>query len=195
MAAFDVNSKLDPDNPESEAFYVCGWDNDSGSGIVVHGTKRGGTGRHQWRFWHTVNAPKDAESGVDPVRTEFHGVESLDGPFIRAVGRVINSDDSALGFFYEGPVDGSGDWYPIAAPDAEETIVKASCGPVLVCSPDDLSDEVHVYSLSNNGWSVLHTGFAEEWNVEEIIPAGDAFIIRLLHTGGRRSDVVYSAKP
>lgn len=193
---FDINSGNDPDNSESSVYYVSGYRPADGVGVVIHGTQRGGTGRHQWRFPHLIHAPSSEEHGITVTSTEFHGVESLEGPYVRLVGSVKTEEKPGInqGFLYEGPCDGSGDWYQIEVPESDETIVKASRKDILVCSSEDNSDSVHIYSLSDHSWSELHTGYAVPWSVEEVIPAGEIYIIRLVHEDGKQSNVTYSHK-
>jgi hypothetical protein len=190
---FDINSGKDPENPCSAAYMVCGWREDDGAGVLVHGTKEGGTGRYHWRVPRLISAPSDADAGLTVTRTEFHGVESLEGPYVRLVGCVETEEEPGAkrGFLYEGWLDGSGDWYPIAIEGSDDTVVKASRASVLVCSDCGNSDSVHVYSLEDHSWTELHCGYADPWEVDEIIPAGDIYVIRLLHSDGRRSDVAH----
>jgi hypothetical protein len=193
---FDINSGTDPNNPDSCTYMVCGWREDDGAGVLIHGTQRGGTGRYQWRVPRLLSAPNDEAGGITVTRTEFHNVEALEAPYIRLVGCVLTEErpERRAGFFYEGWMDGSGDWYPIAVPDREETVVKASKAGILVCSDPSETDAVHVYCLENHAWKELRTGYADPWDVDEIIPAGDLYVIRLLHSDGKRSDLSYAPK-
>ena len=193
---FDINSGKDPENPSAAAYMVCGWREDDGAGVLIHGTKDGGTGRYHWRVPRLIFAPSDSEAGITVTRTEFHGVESLEGPYIRLVGCVETQENSGTkrGFLYEGPLDGSGDWYPINITGFEDTIVKASKDAVLVCGDEGISDSVFVYDLESHKWAELHSGYADPWEVDEIIPAGEVYVIRLLHSDGKRSDLSYVPK-
>ena len=193
---FDINSGKDPENPCSAAYMVCGWREDDGAGVLIHGTQIGRVAMHSWRFPRLISAPSDPEAGLTVTRTEFHGVESLEGPYVRLVGCVETDENRGAkrGFLYEGWLDGSGDWYPITIEGAEDTIVKASKASVLVCSDDSLSDSVYVYDLESHKWAELHCGYADPWEVDEIIPAGEIYVIRLIHSDGKRSDLSYAPK-
>lgn len=193
---FDINSGKDPENPESAAYLVCGWREDDGAGVLIHGTKHGGNGRYMWRVPRLLSAPDDDESGITVTRTEFHGVESLEGPYVRLVGCVETAQKPGIkqGFLYEGWLDGSGDWYPICIEGSEDTVVKHSRNVILVCSDEGMSDSVFVYDLEKHEWFELHTGYADSWEVDEVIPTGDLYVIRILHNDGKRSDVVYKVK-
>ena len=193
---FDINSGKDPENPSSAAYMVCGWREDDGAGVFIHGTKEGGTGRYHWRVPRLISAPSNSEAGLSITRTEFHGVESLEGPYVRLTGCVETEENRGAkrGFFYEGWLDGSGDWYPIAIEGSEDTIVKASKANILVCSDEGASDAVFIYDLEFHKWTELHSGYADPWEVDEIIPAGEIYVIRLLHSDGKRSDLSYTPK-
>lgn len=193
----DVNSgHSDPEGHNVPAYLVCGWREDDGLGVLVHGTKAGSPGPLNWRRPRLIAAPSDPEAGLTVSRTEFHGVESLEGPYVRLVGCVETEEKPGVktGFLYEGWLDGSGDWYPIAVVGAESTVVKASRAGILVCSDEGGSDSVHVYSLENHAWTELRCGYADPWEVDEIIPAGELYVIRLLHSDGKRSDLSYVPK-
>lgn len=193
---FDVNSGKDPDRLSIGAYFVCGWREDDGVGVLIHGTQTGGPTMSSWRMPRLLSAPCDSDAGLTVVRTEFHGVESLEGPYARLVGCVETEEKPRVkqGFLYEGWLDGSGDWYPISVEGSEETVVKASKAGILVCDDMSGSDAVHVYSLETHEWKALHSGYADEWEVDEIIPAGDVYVIRLLHSDGKRSDLSYTPK-
>lgn len=193
---FDINSGKDPDNPESAAYLVCGWREDDGVGVLIHGTQRGGRNMYSWRVPRLISAPTDGSSGVTVTKTEFHGVEPLEGPYIRLVGCVETEEKpgSKQGFFYEGWLDGSGDWYPLSIEGSENTVVKHSRADILVCSDETASDSIFIYSLSKHQWSEVHSGYADAWEVDEVILAGEMYVIRLLHADGKRSDVIYKAK-
>jgi hypothetical protein len=191
---YDVNSGKDcGDGHVTYAYFVCGWREDDGAGVLIHGTQHGGDTRYDWRVPRLISAPDDEDHGLTVTRTEFHGVESLEGHFVRLVGCVETAEapGKKRGFLYEGIYDGSGDWYPISIPDSEETVVKASEELILVCDDNSSSDSVHVYSLDSHEWTELHCGYADPWEVDEIIPAGEVYVIRLLHSDGKRSDVAY----
>ena len=191
---FDVNSGKDPENPCSATYMVCGWREDDGSGVLIHGTKQSRSGRYDWRVPRLLSAPSD--DGLTVLRTEFHGVESLEGPYVRLVGAVETEEEPGkkLGFLYEGWMDGSGDWYPISIEESDSTTVKGSREGILVCADEGGSDLVYLYSLDNHQWTVLHSGYADDWEIDEIIPAGEVYVIRLLHTDGKRSDLCYNVK-
>ena len=190
---FDINSGNDPENPCSATYMVCGWREDDGVGVFIHGTKEAADGRYQWRVPRLISAPSDSEAGLTVTRTELHGVESLEGPYVRLVGCVETVEKPGVkqGFLYEGWLDCSGDWYPISIEGSEDTIVKASRANLLVCSDGGLSDSVFVYNLETHKWAELHSGYADPWDVDEIIPAGEICVIRLLHSDGKRSDIAH----
>lgn len=193
---FDINSGKNPDNPCSAAYLVCGWREDDGVGVLIHGTKIGQEAMHTWRVPRLLSAPTDREAGYSITKTEFHGVESLEGPYVRLVGCVKTEEkpDVKQGFLYEGWLDGSGDWYPISIEGAESTVVKASREGILVCCDEVSLDAVHVYSLEHHEWKKIHLGYADEWEVDEVIPVGDLYVIRLIHSDGKRSDISYTSK-
>lgn len=193
---FDINSGKDPENPCSAAYFVCGWREDDGAGVLIHGTQIGRAAMYTWRVPRLLSAPNDSEAGLTVTRTEFHGVESLEGPYVRLVGCVETEEKPGVkqGFLYEGWLDGSGDWYPIAVEGSESTVVKASRASILVCDDESGSDAVHVYSLETHEWKTLRSGYADDWEVDEIIPAGEIYVIRLIHSDGKRSDLSYTPK-
>ena len=193
---FDINSGKEIDDRAIYTYFACGWREDDGVGVLVHGTPYGKETRYDWRVPRLISAPSDPDAGITVNRTEFHGVESMVGPFVRLVGCVQTDEKAEIkqGFLYEGHPDGSGDWYPISIPDSEQTVVKGSRNEILVCCDESLLDSVYVYSLDKHCWTELHSGYAESWEVDEIIAAGELYIIRLLHSDGKRSDVTYTAK-
>lgn len=189
---FDVNSGTLLDGEYTlNLYFVCGWREDDGSGVLIHGSPLGKDTRYDWRVPRLICAPSDGEAGLTVTRTEFHGVESLTGPYVRLVGCVETEEKPGVkqGFLYEGAPDGSGDWYPLQIEGSEDSVAKASKGDIVVCSDEGVSDTVHVYSLERNEWSELHSGYADPWDVEEIIEAGEVYVIRLLHSDGKRSDL------
>jgi len=190
---YDVNSGRESDGHTTYAYFVCGWREDDGAGVLIHGTPSGGITMYDWRVPRLISAPSDPSQGLTVTRTEFHHVESLEGPVIRLCGCVQTEEtgDNMRGFFYEGFVDGSGDWYSLQIEGSDDTVVKGSNGQVLVCDDMGSSDSVFVYNLDGHIWTKLHCGYALDWSVDEIIHAGDLYIIRLLHADGRRSDVTY----
>lgn len=195
--AYDTNSGKDGgDGYITHAYFVCGWREDDGAGVLIHGTPHGGETRHDWRVPRLISAPSDTDAGITVTRTEFHGVEPLTTCYLRLVGCVKTEEkpDEKQGFLYEGIYDGSGDWYPISIPDSKITVVKGSSGGILVCSDESNSDFVYVYSLDDHEWIELHSGYADPWEIDEIIPAGEIYVIRLLHSDGKRSDVTCKAK-
>jgi len=180
---FDRNSFYDPENEDSAAYLVTGYIKDGSdgcAGVLIHGTKNGGTGRYMWRVPRVFSAPN--EDGMTVVRTEFHNVESLPVPMCRLVGGVKTAEKPGIytGFMYEGMLDGSGLWYPIEIPGVEETIVKASRGEVLVCSDVGESDAVHVYSLVSQQWSRYRIGSTLAWKSTEVEEADGGYAIEIV---------------
>ena len=195
--AFDINSGQDAFNEFTPSYFVCGYREDDGAGVLIHGTKDDDPlNSYTWRKPRLISAPSDQENGVTVQSTEFQFIEPLPAPNIRLVGAVKTAErgEKRLGFLYEGWLDGSGDWYPIEIPDEEETVVKGCGDGILVCSAEDGTDAVHVYSLEKQKWAKLHCGYADKWEVDEVIHAGDIYVLRLLHADGKRSDISYTEK-
>lgn len=194
---YDINSGKELDGTVFHYYFACGYREDDGVGVLTHGSQAGDShgGTVQWMRHHRYLMAPDRED-ARAVRTEFHGVESLKGPNIRLVGCVEFDTKPGImqGFLYEGWHDGSGSWYNVDIPGAENTIVKASEEEYVFCSDNEDHNLVHVFSLTGQAWDSVAVGYADPWEIEEVICAGDIYVIRLLHEDGRKSDVVYNVK-
>lgn len=181
--AYDINSGREIDGFAVYCWFACGYktlEDGTDVGVFVHGTRDDIEDQlRKWKAVKLLHAPSD--ESIKVTSTQFHFVESLPTPFIRLVGafKAEESGDRLRGFMYEGWHNGEGDWYPITVPGSEETVVRGSCGDILICDALDNTDAIHIYSLEGQKWSEVRTNYAAPWQLDEVFEAGDGlFIIR-----------------
>lgn len=164
------------------------------SGVVVHGTADCADAEESWREEHVYLAP--TAPAMEVVSTEFHHVEFLENLNRRLVGCYETADKPGVrrGFVYEGPFDGSGDWYPVDIPAAKQTVVKGCHQGILICARPGNNDELHVLSLEDQTWQTHHVGLAREWSIDGIVKMGPQYSIRGVHDNGVEFHVFHPVK-
>lgn len=194
FTAFEKDPKLyfEFNGRREDTFLAVGYSGLEGSktGVLIHGTNEC-EGSEVWREEHQYSAP--AVEGIEVTSTEFHGAEFLENLQRRLCGCYETAADPGVkkGFLYEGPLDGSGYWYPIMIPGAKTTVVKKTQGDLLICRKEGANDELHVLSLTDHTWKTFHTGFASDWTIQSVSPADGVVWIEGTHVGGQPLRVTY----
>lgn len=194
FTAFEKDPKLhfEFNGRREDTYLAVGYSGLEGSriGVLIHGTNER-EGSEIWREEYQYIAP--SINGIEVTSTEFHGAEFLENLQRRVCGCYETADDPGMkkGFLYEGPLDGSGYWYPIMIPGAETTVVKKTHGDILICRKEGGNDELHVLSLTDHTWKTFHTGFASDWTIRSVSPADGVVWIEGTHAGGQPLRVTY----
>ncbi|WKL49608.1 hypothetical protein Q1W71_07390 [Flavobacterium pectinovorum] len=106
---------------ESENLYIAGslvGQNNLVQGLIYEGTLKGSGNEGKW---YNVNFPSSPEATV--INTSCYGPNNGPNGTIQVVGSYKISASTGkvpsgnLGFFYEGPVDGSGTWFQVSPND------------------------------------------------------------------------------
>ncbi|WP_177733464.1 hypothetical protein [Flavobacterium inviolabile] len=167
---------------ESENVYIAGSllsENNLVQGLIYEGTlkTKGNEGK-----WHVVNFPSTPTAEV--VNTSCYGPNN--GPYgtVQIVGsyKITASADKApsgnLGFYYEGPIDGSGTWIQVSpnGGNTNNVFVHSVMGGLAVGNYDIENDK--------NGYAFLYNTINNECTDFKVPDSLTTTLYGIWHNGG-----------
>jgi len=167
---------------ESENVYIAGsllGQNNIVQGLIYEGTLKGNGNEGKW---HIVNFPGTAEAVVN--NTSCYGPNNGPHGTIQFVGsyKISASTSKApsgnLGFYYEGPVDGSGTWVQVApnGGNTNNVFVHSIMGGLAVGNYDVENDK--------NGYAFLYDVANKECTEFKLPDSLTTTLYGIWHNGG-----------
>lgn len=167
---------------ESENVYIAGslvGPNNLVQGLIYEGTIKGSGNEGKW---YNVNFPSSAEATV--INTSCYGPNNGPNGTIQLVGSYKISASTGkfpsgnLGFFYEGPVDGSGTWVQVSPNDGNtnNVFVHSVMGGLAVGNYDVDDDK--------NGYAFLYDIVNKKYEDFKVPDSLTTTLYGIWHNGG-----------